>query len=801
MGDESNVSTAGMLVPANEDSIINTTSTPKPKGSKPIPNNQKKSVVMKKSTKRKATQSNMPSIMPPSKKKTAGQLQVSQSESGLKLDRAALDTAVAILRGKVQRAGEDNNGHELYKIDGLKTPMRDYQIVASAFMIRHERSQQGPQGGIIADEMGIGKILEAMGCMVSNRPSKKDRNEHRGITLIVAPSRHLCAQWHDEFKKHTSEDSESIEIYQGGSKSRVRAMWGFDYILTTYKQVLSDYDHMSNGVLFKIEFNRIILDEGHGIKNRSAKTSKACRALKGSRKWILSGTPFHNAEKEALPYLDFLGANIKSHRVDFENCFGRLDEDDVHNRIMKVLELHMIRREKGEYFLGREICPLPPRKELIITYELTPQERIIYDCCEEITANKLSDTEAEAFPNSSRNQLDMCKFLTRMRQAVNHPFLLETFVRALTPEDLDRLKKKLLDDGTNNFNGIIQYIDQEISSKDNMGCIECQETSRLIVIVCGHLICYDCYDGIVAEDIDDGKRVFKCPECGEKVDSINYNSDESDDDEDDTKTIGDNKDAVKTSGNRHGRVIRGKNGWKMETTPLGELELRRPGDDANGEQPKSNRFVTRWLRKCDATPGKIQSSSKVNKTMDLISEWQSEAPDDKVIVYNKWTVTAKILGRMLNAKNIPFLYYWGDMSCAARRDALEEFRTNQSIKVLLASLTAGSAGLNIECANRVISLDPWWNVCVEEQAFGRVWRHGQEKASYLVRIIAKDTVDERMLQMQEDKAAQCSEAIKQGKKPKPLSKEETMFLLFGNREDSSDDMKDEDEDDDSEYED
>ncbi|KAI5916973.1 P-loop containing nucleoside triphosphate hydrolase protein [Camillea tinctor] len=781
MEDESNTSNAGALMLVNEDSKMTRAPASKPRSSKSAPKPKNKIVLLNSSKKRKADQSDTLSNIHQSKKRTSGQLQVNrlnakksmkdklgsialprqqknlegpgsvilapkpQSEASLKVDQSALGTAEKILKGKFESIGKDDDGHGLYKIKGLETPMRDYQIIASAFMIRHERSQKGPQGGIIADEMGIGKTLEAMGCMMLHKPSKQDRKEHEHLTLIVTPSRHLCAQWYDEFKKHTDEDSESIEIYQGGLKARVRSMWGFDYILTTYKQVFHDYNKAPKGVLFQLNFNRIILDEGHGIKNRCAKTSKACRALKGNRKWILSGTPFHNAEKEALPYLQFIGVDMKLRRSDFESYFGPIEQDDEHNRIMKVLELHMLRR-------GLEHEEMKELKGM----------------------------------------------------------LLKTSHQSPIDGDSEAAQEKANQDENDNFSDIIQYLDQELSSKDNTGCTQCQKTSKFIVLVCGHRICYDCYEDLVEEDMKDGKRVFKCPECNERIKNINYHPDDYDDDDsssDDTKPTKDDKDEADDSKYERGWFIKGKKRPKINIMAFRHYSKPSgPGDDVNGQQPKANRSVTRWLKKSDTATGKIQSSSKVEKTLNLISDWQDESPDDKIIVYLNWTVTAKVLGRMLGSKKIPFLYYWGNISCEARQEALRRFREDKSIKVLLASLTAGSSGLNIECANRVISLDPWWNVCVEEQAFGRVWRHGQQKATYIVRIIARDTIDERMLQLQETKAIQCNEAIKQGKKPKPLSNEETLYLLFGNQgepsndgeEDSSDDVKD--ESDDSDYE-
>jgi SNF2 family DNA or RNA helicase len=121
----------------------------------------------------------------------------------------------------------------------------------------------------------------------------------------------------------------------------------------------------------------------------------------------------------------------------------------------------------------------------------------------------------------------------------------------------------------------------------------------------------------------------------------------------------------------------------------------------------------------------------------------------------------------------------------------------------VAGIKAGSVGLNITIANRVIIMTPWWNYAAETQAFGRVKRHGQEKETYVVRLFAKNTIDERIYWMQKRKDAEIREAIKTGRKPKPLSRNENLWLM-GDRNalESPFDESDEDtlgEDSDSDY--
>lgn len=112
-----------------------------------------------------------------------------------------------------------------------------------------------------------------------------------------------------------------------------------------------------------------------------------------------------------------------------------------------------------------------------------------------------------------------------------------------------------------------------------------------------------------------------------------------------------------------------------------------PGDDYNGWQPDTASSASKWLDLCDKNKNKpITPSTKTTTAINLIKEWQEKDPDDKIIVFVKWTLTAKVLGRMLRAEKIPFLYYFGTTSGTSskpRGRALEAFEDEQrGIKVM-----------------------------------------------------------------------------------------------------------------------
>ncbi|KAG2570485.1 hypothetical protein PVAP13_7KG041609 [Panicum virgatum] len=105
-----------------------------------------------------------------------------------------------------------------------------------------------------------------------------------------------------------------------------------------------------------------------------------------------------------------------------------------------------------------------------------------------------------------------------------------------------------------------------------------------------------------------------------------------------------------------------------------------------------------------------------------------------------------------------FLRYDGRLSQKQKEKVLKEFSESQDKLVLLMSLKAGGVGLNLTAASNVFLMDPWWNPAVEEQAIMRIHRIGQKRAVQVRRFIVKDTVEERMQQVQVRKQRMISGA-------------------------------------------
>ena len=103
--------------------------------------------------------------------------------------------------------------------------------------------------------------------------------------------------------------------------------------------------------------------------------------------------------------------------------------------------------------------------------------------------------------------------------------------------------------------------------------------------------------------------------------------------------------------------------------------------------------------------------------------------------------------------------YHGGMSQHARDVAVHEFQEIAARKIFIMSLKTGGVGLNLVMACRVINVEIWWNIAVENQAYSRVWRIGQEHKCFVTRLVMKDTIEERIVNLQEEKSRRIDQAM------------------------------------------
>lgn len=151
----------------------------------------------------------------------------------------------------------------------------------------------------------------------------------------------------------------------------------------------------------------------------------------------------------------------------------------------------------------------------------------------------------------------------------------------------------------------------------------------------------------------------------------------------------------------------------------------------------------------------IDGSWKFNLVEELLQSVTSKG--HKVLVFSQFVGHLRLFRTMLDKKGLPYAYL--DGSTKNRGSVVEQFRSDNDIKAFLISIKAGGTGLNLIEADYVFILDPWWNPAVEQQAIDRSHRIGQTKKVFIYKFITKNTVEEKILALQEKKRQLASSLI------------------------------------------
>jgi hypothetical protein len=172
-------------------------------------------------------------------------------------------------------------------------------------------------------------------------------------------------------------------------------------------------------------------------------------------------------------------------------------------------------------------------------------------------------------------------------------------------------------------------------------------------------------------------------------------------------------------------------------------------------------------------PEKKKESVKLDT---LITQLTEEIGDHKALVFSQFVTMLDLIKRELDARNVKYAYL--DGSTVDRGSAVNDFMDNEECNIFLLSLKAGNTGLNLTKADYVYIVDPWWNPAVEAQAIDRTHRIGQDKNIFAYKLICKDTIEEKIVQLQSKKKKLAQDLIQADENIfKSLSKDELMSLF------------------------
>ncbi|KAK3081090.1 hypothetical protein LTS18_010331 [Coniosporium uncinatum] len=180
------------------------------------------------------------------------------------------------------------------------------------------------------------------------------------------------------------------------------------------------------------------------------------------------------------------------------------------------------------------------------------------------------------------------------------------------------------------------------------------------------------------------------------------------------------------------------------------------------------------IRKNGQSLKNLVASTKIRHLVEIL---RKETPGHKVIVFSQFTTMLDLIEPFLKKEGIVFTRYDGSMRNDLREASLDRLRNDKKTRVLLCSLKCGSLGLNLTAASRVVILEPFWNPFVEEQAIDRVHRLNQTVNVHVYKLTIANTVEERILDLQESKRKLAKAALEGRKGMNKLNFQDIMNLF------------------------
>ena len=366
--------------------------------------------------------------------------------------KAAADIK-ALLEGSVEddedKPMKDDDQEDRAHIEGLKVRLLPHQIDGVEWMRGRElgpvKKGKVPKGGLLADDMGLGKTLQSISLILTN---PKPDDKHPGVekaTLVVAPLA-LIRQWEAELNEKLERTHKlKVLVHHGPQRTkRYEDLRRYDVVITTYQILVSEHNHTNANVkagCFGLHWYRVILDEAHTIKNRNAKATKACYDLRSVYRWCLTGTPMQNNLDELQSLVKFLKIkpydDLREWKEHFDLPMKQGKGEVAIRRLHGLLGCFMKRRTKdilkedGALSTGKKDTKegeeggttgfvVTERKVVAIATEFSPAERRFYDRLE-----KRTDKSLEVMMRNKLNYASALVLLLRLRQACDHPKLVE----------------------------------------------------------------------------------------------------------------------------------------------------------------------------------------------------------------------------------------------------------------------------------------------------------------------------------------------------------------------------------------
>lgn len=643
-------------------------------------------------------------------------------------------------------------------------------------------------------------------------------------TLVVCPTS-VLRQWADELQtKVSSKANLSYLVYHGSNRTKdPNELAKYDVVLTTYaivsmevpKQPLVDRvdddkgkqdafsfsgrlldckkrkrpptSNMKNRKgdgslpesavrpLGRVGWFRVVLDEAQSIKNCRTQVARACWGLRAKRRWCLSGTPIQNAVDDLYSYFRFLKYDPLAYYPAFCSEIKALisrNPTKGYKAVQAALQTIMLRRTKGTILDGKPIITLPQKTISLKQVDFSKEERAFYFRLEADSRDQFMEYQEAG--TVKQNYVNILLMLLRLRQACDHPLLVKGFDSSSSQRSSMEMAKKLPKDKKIT---LLSCLEVSLAI-----CTVCNDPPEdAVVAICGHVFCNQC----ICEHLTGDENICPSPSCKVQLraasvfskDMLKYSL---------SVELGDDSfsgSSVFETGEKHkmpeDNLSPDSSKIKavleiLRSLPKSQCYIGSNVETSEGDEPSSSSA-------CNANSVSVRSSMvSTGKEHSNLKRCSDKELSEKAIVFSQWTRMLDLLEGPLKAAGIQYRRLDGTMSVAAREKAIKDFSTLPKITVIIMSLKAASLGLNLVAANHVILLDLWWNPTTEDQAIDRAHRIGQTRPVTVSRLTIKDTVEDRILSLQERKRQMVASAFgedESGSRQTRLTAEDFRYLF------------------------
>jgi len=668
-------------------------------------------------------------------------------------------------------------------VKGLSCKLMPHQVAGYLWLKGREGGKH--KGGILADDMGLGKTVQMLALIVGNSPQSEDTTinkirlepetttkkskkkvvpdsddatvEEKSVeikgkqTLIIAPLA-VIRQWEREIKEKTSPPLKVL-VHHGATRTKTTdAFKRYDVVITTYPTVASEWNNIAgldkpkkkgqqkkNTVPDSSEEDESESDDQDSDDSFEVIDAKKKKSVKTAAKKLPPAPLF---DFDWLRIVLDEAQNIKNHRTKASSACSALSKRALSKWCLSGTP---IQNEALEMFSLIRFLGIPPfdeyahfREKISDPLKSTNQNRVNWGMkrlCAVLTTIMLRRTKDTTHDG---------------KPILNLP---DRHVEVISTDFEDSKERDFYDDLEN-------QVKRNLEEAEGAGTKVNHMVTLLMLLrlrqACSH-------PSLVNRNVRVDAGAANGPAIVAKTDAQGEGQKVDEDDDGLTELLAGLSVASK-------RCDRCQKEMTREEIPRGGEHCKVCHDRIQMEKLQGG-GKSAWAGK---------SSTKIRTMLRLLNTVREEG-DEKTIVFSQFTSFLDLVEPFLREEKHKFVRYDGSLKPEERERALDRIRSDPSVRLILISFKAGNVGLNLTCCSRVILMDLWWNPMLEAQSIDRAHRLGQQRNVHVYKLVINNSVEERILALQDKKRALAEAALEGSKlsKANKLDRKELMYLFSG----------------------